>query len=150
AGEEILSGAHQDRSNGEVKLVEQSRLQVLADCRRAAADAHILAARRSLRLLERGFDSVGDEEEFGAALHLERLARMVGQDEDGAVVRRLLAPPAFPAFVGPRTAHRAEHVAAEDPRAEVVEALLGHAVVGAGLAAVLAKYRLLEHAGREE
>jgi hypothetical protein len=47
--------------------------------------------------------------------------------------------------VGPRTAHRAEHVAAHDPRAEVVEPAFGKVVVGAGGAA-LAAVQFLEHA----
>ena len=59
------------------------------------------------------------------------------QHEHRRVIRRLVAPPALPALVGPWAAHGAEHVAAEDPRADVLEALLGNAVVDAGLPVVV-------------
>src|SRR6185436_10038846 len=83
-------------------------------------------------------------------LHLEGLARMVREDEDRHAVRRLLAPPALPALIGPRSTHRAEHVAAQDPGAEVLEALFRHRIVDAGLTPFEVKHRLAEHAGREE
>jgi hypothetical protein len=51
--------------------------------------------------------------------------------------------------VGPRPAHRTEHVAPHDPRADVVEAFLGEAIVDAALAAVLAQHRV-EHPRREQ
>jgi hypothetical protein len=79
-------------------------------------------------------DAAGDEVEGGAALHHERRAGMVGQHEDRHVVRGLVAPPAFPALVGPGAAHRPEHVAPEDPGAHLGEALFGDLVVDAGLA----------------
>jgi len=74
---------------------------------------------------------------------------MVREHEDRHVVRRLLAPPALPLLVGPGTAHRAEHVAPEDPRADVGHAARGELVVDAGRAAVLAQH-LLEGARRHE
>jgi hypothetical protein len=40
----------------------------------------------------------------------------MGEDEDRRVIRRLVSPPATPVLV-PRTADRAEHVAAHDVRA---------------------------------
>src|SRR5688572_31275388 len=55
-----------------------------------------------------------------------------------AVIHRLLAPPALPVLVGPGTAHRAEHVAAHDPRAEIFHAFRRHGIVDAGFAVVLA------------
>ena len=47
------------------------------------------------------------------------------------MVRRVVAPPALPAFVGPGPADRAEHVAAEDPGADILEAARRKGVVGA-------------------
>ena len=56
--------------------------QVLLDGARAAGDDDVLVAGRGARLLERGLDAVGDEVERRPAL-LERLARVVGEHEDG-------------------------------------------------------------------
>src|SRR6476620_6319693 len=39
----------------------------------------------------------------------------MGQDEGRYVIRRLVAPPALPAVIGPWTAHRTEHVSTQDP-----------------------------------
>jgi hypothetical protein len=50
---------------------------------------------------------------------------MVGQHEHRDVVGRLIAPPAFPAVVRPGPAHRPEHVAAQDPGTDVLEAAGG-------------------------
>ena len=107
--------------------------------RPAAASRAALECRR---------DAVGDEVERRAAFHLERRARVVGQHEDRHVVRRARAPPALPAVVGPRPAHRAEHVAAEDPGADAVEAARGVILVDAGRAAFAAVHPA-ERAGRE-
>src|SRR5262245_10407718 len=58
------------------------------------------------------------------------------EHEHRAVVHRLLAPPAPPAFIGPGAAHRPEHVASENPRADVGHGFLGHGVVDAGFTAL--------------
>jgi hypothetical protein len=94
-------------------------------------------------------DAVGDEVEGGAALHLERRARMVGQHEHRHVVGRVRPPPALPGIVGPRPADRAEHVAAEDPGAEVLEPGRGELLVDAGAAFAAAEH-LLEGSGRKD
>jgi hypothetical protein len=54
---------------------------------------------------------------------------MVREHEDGHVVRRVLAPPPLPTVVGPGATRRREHVAAQDPRTEVLEAARGELVV---------------------
>jgi hypothetical protein len=74
---------------------------------------------------------------------------MMREHERGHVIRRLLAPPAAPALVRPRPAHRPEHVAAEDPGADVLEAARGDVVVDAALA-TLAVVHALPGAGAEE
>src|SRR5690348_3517168 len=62
---------------------------------------------------------------------------MMREDEGGDVVGRLVAPPTFPLVIGPWPADRPEHVAPEDPRADVLESrfcdLVVHARVAAGL-----------------
>ena len=67
------------------------------------------------RPLERGLDPVGHEVEGRAALHLDRVVRVMGEHEDGVVVRRIRPPPAAPVAI-PLAADRAEHVAAHDGR----------------------------------
>jgi hypothetical protein len=64
------------------------------------------------------------------------------------VIRRACAPPALPALVRPGPAHRAEHIAAEYPCADILEASRREFVVHAGLATVLTEH-LLEGAGFE-
>src|SRR5688500_10220340 len=70
--------------------------------------------------------------EHGAAFHLQRWARMVGEDEDRHMVWRIGAPPALPVMVRPRPAHRPEHVAAHDPGADILEGPCCEVVVDAG------------------
>src|SRR5262249_18524801 len=53
----------------------------------------------------------------------QRRADMVREHEHRRVIRRLVAPPAFPAVVGPRTSDGAEHIAPENPGADVLESL---------------------------
>jgi hypothetical protein len=105
--------------------------QVLPRGRRAASDADVLPGGRLERPLERSLDPVRDEVERRPAVHLEGRARVVGQDEDRVVVRRVVAPPAAPVLVAPGPAHRAEHVPAHDHRADVLAPGRGPLVVEA-------------------
>ena len=78
-------------------------VQVLLDRRRTATEADVGTVGRRERLVERGLDAVGDEVERGAALHLDRRARVVGEHEHRMVVRGIVAPPPVP-VVAPRPA----------------------------------------------
>src|SRR5689334_11891178 len=104
--EKRLALTQQDRPHGEMQLVDQPRLEILAHRRDAAADTNILAPGGRLCLLERRLDPLGDEVEHRAALHLERGPPVMCQYEHRRVIRRLFAPPAAPALVRPRPAHR--------------------------------------------
>src|SRR4029453_14200502 len=88
--------------------------------------------------------------EDGAALHLQRRARMVGQHEDRHMVRWIGAPPAFPLIVRPGSAQGPEHVAAHDPGAEILERACREVVVDAGRPAVSPLDVPLEGAGWKE
>src|SRR5207248_10972700 len=77
----------------------------------AAGDVDSANARGLRGERERGVEAVDDEVERRPAGELDRLVRVVGEDEDRSVIRRLLAPPAAPLFL-PGTANRPEHVAA--------------------------------------
>jgi hypothetical protein len=68
--EEAGALAEQEWDDGDLQLVDQSRGEVLLGHVCAAAERDVLAAGRLLRLLERGFDSVGDEVEGRPALQV--------------------------------------------------------------------------------
>ena len=77
-------------------MVDEPGRQELADHGWASADADVLSFRSLASLLERLGRRRGHEVERGAALHLDRGAGVVGEDEDRRVERRVGAPPAFP------------------------------------------------------
>src|SRR5215218_11476608 len=85
----------------------------LADHGGTSADAYVMAARGLAGRLERlGRRSV-DEVERRAAIHLDRRARVMGEDEGRGVERRVGTPPALPLRVlGP--SGRAELVGTHD------------------------------------
>src|SRR5947208_14820225 len=63
------------------------------------------------------------------AIHLDGRTRVMSQDENGHVVRRVVTPPALPVQIGPRTANRSEHVPPQNPRSDVPESPRGKIVV---------------------
>src|SRR5688572_10247086 len=132
-----------------MQVVEQARLQVLANGRYAATHAHVTAPGGLACPVQRLVNSARDEMEHGAAFHRDRRAGMVREHESGYVIRRLLAPPAFPAFIGPGTANGPEHVSPQDPGAHVFETGVGHAAIDAGLATFLTLH-LAPRARREK
>jgi len=99
AVEEPLARAEDHRRDVQPQLVDQPRGQVLVHRRGPAGDRDVRLARRGARLGQRGVDPVGDEHEGRPALHRQRLARMVGQDEHRRVVGRVVAPPALPRLI---------------------------------------------------
>ena len=75
--------------------------------------------------IERSLDALGDEGEGRASFHLERLARVMGDDEHGMMEGRIGAPPAFPRRRGiPRPGMSAEHVSAHHRGTDMGEAFL--------------------------
>src|ERR671931_379881 len=118
--EEASTVAEQHWNNVELKLVQQSRCQVLLSDVAAAPKHDVFAASGLPCLFERGPDSVGDEVERGPSFHLHGVTREMGEDEHRVVVGRVVAPPAHPLFVAPgSTVDRAEHVPAHHPSADV-------------------------------
>ena len=71
---------------------------------------------------------VHDEVERRPAFHSDWRARMVCEHEHVGVIRRRVAPPALPVVIWPVAAYWAEHVAAEDPGADVLQAT-GHEII---------------------
>jgi hypothetical protein len=111
-------------------LREPIRLNVVAQ-------GNVLAAGRCPGLLESGFDAVGDEGESGASFLRDRLASVVGDDEDRHMEGRVVSPPAAPGLISPR-ALAAEHVPAHHGRSEVLERFLDHLAGSVHLATLLA------------
>jgi hypothetical protein len=138
--EQTRAVAENHRSDVQLELVDEAGRQVLVDDLCAAADHHVLAFGCLLRLRERGFDSLGHEREGGVRKR-QRLALVVGDDVDGHVEGRIVAPPTVPGIVAPGAAFgRAELAAAHDFGADARDRLLddGRALVDlAALPAVL-------------
>src|SRR6266540_246594 len=133
---EALAAAEKERRDVDLDLVDEPGRQVLVDDVGAAADVDVLAAGRRLGLLEGGLDALSDEGE-GRVGEGQRLALVMGEDEDGHVERRVLAPPAGPGIVAPGPAlGRTELAAAHDLGADVVVGLLEDGRVLIDLAAV--------------
>src|SRR5581483_12318009 len=93
-----------------------------------ACESRSSTARAGCRgcLLQSCANAFGDKEKFRSSLHPERRPRVMRQHEDGRVIRRLVAPPALPAFVRPRASDRTEHVAPKNPGTDSGKALLGN------------------------
>src|SRR6185437_6468193 len=83
-----------------------------------------------------------------AALHLDRIARMVRQHEGRRVIGWIVAPPALPALVRPGTADGPEHIAAEDEGAEPVHRTMCVGLIDAVRTAILTDH-CPEHARTE-
>jgi transposase InsO family protein len=145
-----LSPAKQHRRDRDVQFVDKAFTQVLPDGVGSAADPHVLAASGIACPFKRIMDAAGDEVERCATFHLDRRPGMVGQNEDRNVVGRIVAPPAFPGVVLPLAAHGGEHVAPQNPCANILKAARGEIIVNPRAAAVLAEQRALERAGRQQ
>src|ERR671925_579164 len=90
------ASAEQDRDYHDVRVVDEPGSKEVADRGGASADAYVLAVCGLAGRLERlGRRSV-EEVEPCTALHLDRRARVMGEDEDWRVERRVGAPPALP------------------------------------------------------
>lgn len=135
-----FSGAEEDRREGQVHVIDEPGAKVLPDGGNSAAHADIAAVGSVNRSLERSVNAIGDKVESGAAFHLDRSARVVGEHKNRSVVRRIVAPPSLPNVVWPGSADRPEHVPANDPRADIVEASSDKVIVNSGSAAILAKH----------
>jgi hypothetical protein len=139
-GEKMLPGAEEDRGNSNMHLVHQSCTKVLPDRSGPAAEPDVFAAPSVGGSLECSVDTFGNKVEGGAAVHGDRRSWVIGEYEDGSVVRWIVAPPSLPGVVRPRSSNRPEHVAAQDPRPNVAEPTRREVVINAGRASVTAKH----------
>ena len=144
--EQSIPRARQNRRDGEVQLINESRTKVLLDGVASAANAHIHSLGCVARSVKRPMDAARDEVECRSAFHLDGRARVVRQYESRNVIGRVVAPPAFPAHVGPGAANRPKHVSAENLGANISEAPRSKAVINRRCATVCAKQGPLEKA----
>src|SRR5918997_4211672 len=93
---EAYASAEQDRDHHDVRVVDEPGGKEVADHRGTPAEAYVLAVRGLAGRLERLRRRSVDEVERRAALHLDRRARVMGEDEDRCVERRIGTPPALP------------------------------------------------------
>src|SRR5829696_8984144 len=143
---EAYASAEQDRDHHGVHVVDEPGGEEVADHRGAAADAYVLAAGGLAGGLERLGRRGVDEVERRAALHLDRRARVMGEDEGRRVERRVGTPPALPlgVLVPSGIAELpGTHDLGTDPRT----VLLGEGVVDAAAAAGLADHLAPEPGG---
>src|SRR6266571_254792 len=137
--EEASTVAEHHRNDVELKFVQQSRCQVLVSDLGAAPKHDVFAAGGVPCLFECGLDSVGDEVVRGPSLHLHGITRVMGENEHGVVVGRVVTPPARPLLVAPgTTAGRAEHVPAHHAGPDVLDRFLEYPCALVHLAALLA------------
>src|SRR5688572_11748768 len=127
---EAYASAEQDRDHHDVHVVDEPGGKEVADDGGTSTDAHILAARSLAGGLERLGGRGVDEVEGRAALHLDRWARVMGEDEDRCVERRVGTPRALPLRVLVPSGV-AELPSTHDLRADPWIELLGEDVVDA-------------------
>lgn len=148
AREHRLAAPENHRRDREMQLVDDPGLKILPHRGDTAANLHVPVPGRRPGPFQRDFNPVRDEVEDRAALHHQRVPRMMREHEGRGVIGRIVAPPALPCLVGPVAADRAEHVAAQDEGAEAVHRPGGVVVVDTLRAAVLAQHPM-EHPGAE-
>ncbi|SFA96942.1 hypothetical protein SAMN04515620_11050 [Collimonas sp. OK607] len=148
AGKKMFSGAEKDRGDNEVQFVYESGAKVLPNRGDTAAEPDILAAGSNGGKLKCSVDIVGNEVEYGAAIHRDRWPGVVGQHKNLRVIRWIVAPPSLPCIVGPRTSDGPEHVAPHDPGTYVIEPACGYVVLYASRATLITKH-LLKGSGGE-
>src|SRR5215211_2070662 len=134
--EEARASAQEDRRDVQLQLVDQTGRQVLVDDVGAAADEDVLVAGGLPRSLQGGLDSIGDEGE-GRVREDQRLALVVGEDEDRLMEGWVLTPPAPPWIVAPGApGGRTELAPTHDLGADIRILLGDHGITGVLVAAL--------------
>ena len=100
-------------------LVDEPRLQILANDSNAAADPDVFATCRIARLRQCRVNAARHEIKGCAAVHDNGFAGVMRQNKHWHMIGRVIAPPPFPVVVRPLPTARAEHVPPHDPRPDV-------------------------------
>src|SRR5689334_20773947 len=108
----MLAFSHEHRGYCQMQFVNLTGQQVLANNGNATADSDVLSFGSLSSYLQRGFCTLSDEVERGAAFHHQWGPRVMGKDIDRRVIWRIVAPPPFPGTILPWTADRTKHISA--------------------------------------
>src|SRR5215469_11090111 len=140
------TAAEHDRDLYQVHVVDQPFGEEVAYHGGPAAETHVLASGRLAGPVKRLGGWGVQEVERGAALHLDRWPRPVGEHEDRRMERRVGAPHALVAGVV-LPARRAELAGAHDLGADAGTVHRSERVVGAGTSAPAAAHLIPEPGG---
>src|SRR6266545_7184314 len=149
AFEQSLSTTEQDRRDSNVQLINKALTKILLDRVGPTTNSHVSSGGRLSCPVKRLANAARDELKRRVAFHLNGWTRMMSQDEDWNLIRRIVSPPAFPVHVRPGTANWPEHVPSEYPCPNILKAARGEVFVNPRCAAVFAKQGPLERACRE-
>ena len=136
SGEEVFSGAENNRADRNVHLVDQLGLEILPDRGNPSAESNVSATGGIVRPLECDMDAFCNEVEGRAALHNDCGSGVIREHEDGSVVRGIVAPPSLPVVIRPGATDGSEHVTAEDPCPNIVETTRREVVIDAAHATI--------------
>src|SRR3569832_2735169 len=133
-----------------MQLIDEALTKILLDRIRPTADPHVASAGRLACTIESLANASRDEVKRGAAFHLDRWARVMGQDEDWNMIRWIVPPPAFPIHVRPGTTNGSEHIPPKYPGPDILTAARGEVIVNPGRAALHAGQRAQERSCRSK
>lgn len=138
----MLTRAEEYGGDDEMEFADEPGTQKLLNSRNASTDADVFSVGGRGSALHGGVNAIGDEVESGLAFHRNGGASVVGQYEDGSVVRGIFTPPTVPGLVRPGPTDGPKHVASEDPGTNVMETTSSEIVIDSRCAAVVAMYAL--------
>src|SRR6266545_5705812 len=122
AFEQSLSTTEQDRRDSNVQLINKALTKILLDRVGPTTNSHVSSGGRPSCPVKRLANAARDELKRRVAFHLNGWTRMMSQDEDWNVIRRIVSPPAFPVHIRPGTENRSEHVPSENPCPNILRA----------------------------
>src|SRR6476619_147902 len=116
--EQTLPLTKQHRSQTDLHFIHQPGDQILLSRLGSSGKRNVLRPGSTFSPLQSAFDSIGHEEESRSSFERERLARVVRQNKNWVMIRRIVSPPAVPRIIRiPWTRMTTEHVSSHDRRA---------------------------------
>src|SRR6266478_8425021 len=121
-------------------FIDESCTKVFSDCCDPAAQPDIFSFSSLASACKCIMYPIREEAERSPTAHSQGTACVIGENENGSVIRRIFAPPPLPRVVRPRASHRPKHVSPDDPRADVVEATCDEVIINACFPTILAHH----------
>ncbi len=138
--EQPFAAVEQDGHDHQVQVVDQAGAEVLLNGGDTTAESDVLSVGGLACSFEYRVDTVIDEVERRPALHGDGRTGVVGEDEHRMVEGRIIAPPAGPFVLTPRSPDRTEHVPSHDGGTDTDIAPRDEAIVDALVTAVHADH----------